>query len=437
MPLSAPDAARHYQKRSQQAATAIQWFEDLRTRIKSMRGEVARELDGAVIELAAAYLPTMDTTALKRAERLTGFRGFTRQDPLTAMAREQAVLNKTITRIKDDRHYHRRKYLVGENGKYTVTLAEVHAMMEPWQAECAKFEDRNGFLELIQVKYDTPEFEEGWWQPSYWQHWANGDRICEELQMADFGDDVLPAYLKVATERNKWRAEEGRIEAKIQAVHDLVQQHDQCVERLPRLPQIYLEQCHKVMAGFFGQADMALLESWLDAEPADDRAIRMALRKVGGLKAKIRYLDEMGSKGIEKQLEELNLRYQKYGRKATKYSRPKHHYTTVVDADLDLGFDQKYPKLQAEVVRTEEMLVRMMAFEEYGRFDLDANEPDQWWYTFTRAKPLRHLTPSTRGWYDRHPQDRPQFDLSPDQQAAEAVAVAAMARDLDEAEYIS
>ncbi|MBT3219578.1 MAG: hypothetical protein HN348_10850 [Proteobacteria bacterium] len=437
MPLSAPDAARHYRQRSQQAATAIQWFEDLRTRVESMRTQVETQLTGAVVELAAAYLPSMDGAVLKRAERLTGFRGFSRRDPLTAMAREQAVLNKTVTRITNDDQYKRREYLVGNNGEYTVKLAEVQSMMEPWQLECSKFEDLDGFIELVEVKYDTPEFAEEWWQPRYWKHWANGDRICEELAMADFGDDVLPAYLKVATERNKWRAQEEVVESKIQAVHDLVQQHDQCVERLPRLPGIYLEQCHKVMAGFFGQADMALLESWLDAEPTDDRAVRMALRKVGGLKAKIGYLDEMGKVGIEKQLEDLNLRYHKYSRKVAKYSRPKHRYTTVADRDLDLNFDAKYSKLQTETTRADEMLVRMMAFHEYGRFDLDANEPDQWWYTFTRSKPSRRINPRTRGWFDRHPQDRPQFDLSPDQQAAQAIAVAAMSRDLDDAGYIS
>ena len=66
---------------------------------------------------------------------------------------------------------------------------------------------------------------------------------------------------------------------------------------------------------------------------------------------------------------------------------------------------------------------RMMAYDDYGRFDLE-NDPELWWVEFTRKQPSR-LTPRLRSWYDRNPTLKPELDVHEDHARALASAVAA------------
>ena len=102
MPVSASQAARHYAARRDEAQDAVRRFESLSQRVQALREEVEAALAPALAALAAAYLPALSAEALARAERLTGYRGYTRRRPLEAMAHEAAVLGKTIHRVEAD-----------------------------------------------------------------------------------------------------------------------------------------------------------------------------------------------------------------------------------------------------------------------------------------------------------------------------------------------
>lgn len=430
MSVSASQLSQHYRTRSAQAAELIAIYTQLQDRLYTSRDQLEQRAAGARLELARAYLPELSAPAIQRAERLTGFRGFSRRDPLAAMARELAVLQKTIVRIEADERYRKRKSLVGPHGSITRKLEEARSMLEPWEHECARFESLEGFLELVEVGYDTPEYESQWWRGSYWKRWAAGDRICEALGLDDFGDDVLPAYRKVVEPRDRWRGQIAEIEVAVEAIHRMVQERDQAEARAPRLPELYLARSQELLAEFLAGADLALLDEWLKAEGGEpDRAVQMGLRKAAGMAAKIDFLSELAGEGIEPLKDQLAERQRKYDRKISKYSRSKYAYTQFDEVHMDRKFEAKYQKLKGRRDALERVVDKMLRYESYERFDL-SNDPELWWREFTGGRPPRQL-PKLRGWYDRHPDARPLRAHTGDgEAAAEAAAAFQVADDL-------
>jgi hypothetical protein len=435
MHLSAHDVATHYRENIDRADALIERFSALKQRLSARRGEAQAAADAARLELARAYLLELSVEALTRAQGLTGFRGFTRRDPLKAMAHELGVLQKTVARIRADERYQKRNSLVGPYGRITLKLEEARGMMAPWELECQRFESLEGFLELVEIKYDTPEFAGRWWQASYWKHWAAGDRICEALELDDFGDDVLPAYKKVAEPRDRWRAQIAEIEAAVSEIHEMVREHDQALARIPRLPALYLEQCHQVLAEFLAEADLALLEQWRGEDQDPDRAIQMGLRKAAGTRARLEFLRDLEVHAVDGMISDMEQRKAKFARKRAKFQRSKYAYASFGDDALDRSFARKYNKYGQLADQWDALAGRMMDYDGYERFDLE-NEPELWFRELTGSRPPRQMG-MLRSWYDRHPSARPAHDAprrALEEAAAEAAAWQEEAADLG---YIS
>ncbi len=433
MSVSAYEVARHFDHRCEQVTEAMGWYEQLRQSILSHIEAVSQQAEAARLELARAYLPQLSADALQRAERLSGYRGFSRRDPLQALAREAGMLQRTVARIRADVSYQRREFLVGAAGEHTLEREEAVQMLSPWEEECARYERLEDFVELVAIGYDTPQFTELWLTKRYWRHWASGDRICGALGLDDFGDDVLPAWNKLLAERTRWRAEVARIDRKIDAVHALAQQHDGSVARMPQLPGLFLEQAQAAMAEFLEHADLALLAQWVDDDQVPDRALTMGLRKAAGLEAKLGYLRELETEAVKTILTDLGARLGKYQHKLRKFARKGGRLVIGADVTSDQKFDLKYEKFRRRHRRLEMLVQRLAVYDSYHRFDL-CNEPDLWWYEFTRSRPSR-LTPRLRAWYDQRPELRPRHDRSQDQARttaalADATAAQAAADDL-------
>jgi len=420
MSISSFQAAEHFEQRVQQVSELMAPFEALRLELARHHTRVASQAAAAQVELAQAYLPALSAEALQRAEKLTGFRGFTRRDPLAAMAKQADMLRRTVARVLADENYQRREYIVGPAGSLTLERVEVLSLLEPWVHECQRFEGLEGFQELVELGYDTPDYEIPVLSVRYWKLWAAGDGICEALELDDFGDDVLPAYRKVAAERIRWQGELARVDARIDAVHELVREHDHAVATLPQLPAMVLTASQQALADFFENADPALLAQWLTEDQDSDRSLTMGLRKAAGLQAKLGYLIELRTQAVDGVLADLTGRQSKYQRKAAKFRRKGVRPVSAVDVERDRRFDEKIPKFHSRHAKLSKLTRRLVAYDGYQRFELD-NDPDLWWFEFTGSRPSR-LTPRLRSWYDEHPEHRPDHDPS----LAEAAAVAAV-----------
>lgn len=376
--------------------------EDELSDIGTLTGEIGsavttmeQERTALTTTLAQVYLPELTEAAFAEAERRTGFRGFTTRRPLEALAREEKKLQTAIAKLEADERWAKRESLTGPYGSLTRSLAEAKDLLEPWEREAERFEHLEGFLELVELRYDTPGFEERWWQPSYWRHWAAGDRICAALGLDDFGDDVLPAYEAARDPRDKWRAEVARIQQSIAAVHEHIRKHDQSAWRLANLSSIYLEECQKVLATHLARADMPLLASWA----GDDRGVLVHLKRLSGLSAKIDMLNEMETAWLVPSREALVGARQKYAAKAQKLARPKKAHLQVT---MPEQVEQKLVAQRARRDKARATVHRIVHYTDYDRFDL-AQPPEMWWLLMNDNRPPGLFTPRLRGWYERNP----------------------------------
>jgi hypothetical protein len=428
MPLRGTELSKHYRDNGILARELVATYQALEAEIQAAKQQIEPELLQVLADLAEAYLPELTAAAIADVARRAGFKKLQQRDPLQAMAREDHLLKKQVAEIQGDEQYKRREWLVGTNGQLTGELAEATSMLEPWEEACGRFEQHEHFLSLVDTGYDTPDYRVGWLEARYWTFWAAGDRICRELDMDDFGDDVLPAYRQVEAERRRWREQVAQAAAKVEAVHELVRTHDQAVARIPRLTDIYLQASRQALASFLRQADPTLLAQWNDAHAAPERAITLGLRRMAGLRAKLDALTELADRGVRPFISDLEARQNKFARKAAKFARPKHARARHPDAYADPGFSAKSPKYRQRAAQAEQLVVRIVDYDRYDQFDVATNEPELWFREMTGKSPSR-MFPSLWGWYDRHPSHRPQR-VRDDRGAAAAAAASAVQDDL-------
>ncbi|MCA9666927.1 MAG: hypothetical protein KC503_15115 [Myxococcales bacterium] len=394
------EVRNHLARVAGRAYTAQLEFSKLETDLRAWIAHLEPRVQEATALVAPAYLRAFSKEGLAWAETMTGYRGFSRRDPIAAMEHEEFRLRKTIAAVEADDRYRRREELLAqlerERDAHRAELAR-------WQQSCDRFEKLEGFLELVMVKYDTPEFAESWLEARYWRHWKMGDAICDALEMKDFGDDVLPAYQDVAKQRDHWKQEVERVEAEIRALHEVVRTRDSALARLPRLPALFLEQAQRALAEFIAEADIPLLADWLGRAEGDTRHIAVALRRAAGAQAKVRYLREMATE-VHAIVEDLGARMHKYQRKVRKYEHWKYSAGYQLENVMDLKFEAKYPKLMERLQQLRAAAQAIIGFEDHERFDLK-NPPELWWRAMTGTKPpgtMRRL----RTWYKRYPEHR-------------------------------
>lgn len=401
MPLSGYQVAEHFRAQASTLDSLIARHRQLLDDVKNRDVELQRQLLEARRELASVYLKALDDDSLARVARLTGFQGFQRRDPRAARDQERKVLQSSIAQIEADERYQRREVLAGPDGTLSQQLRENAETLAPLQEACDRFESLEGFATLVEIGYDTPSFQEKWWHASYWKHWAAGDRICKQLRLNDFGDDVLPAYTKVAEPRDVMRAELERIQKQLDDVHALVQKHDQMAERLARLDELYLAEAQDFLGEHLMNADAALLEQWAQETPELLHAVQMGVRKIAGLQAKRSILTDIAQSGVPQMIEQLQQRQAKAYQKQNKFGRPKHYASMFNDRMVADGFDQKASTMRTQIDKLDRKLDALIANQNYAGFDLH-NDPYLWWWYFTESAPPRYA-PHYYDHYRRNP----------------------------------
>lgn len=438
MTLSGWQIGEHYQRQAQALHPVIDGYRQLVDHTMQASAHVDEQRRVARQELAAVYLTELSDAAFARVATLTGFKGFERRDPRQAIAHERKSLERAIAQIDADDRFARRDELVGPAGSLTQELENARGTLEPLEQECQKFETQLGFEELVQIGYDTPAFTEKWWQASYWKHWATGDRICKSLDMNDFGDDVLPAYKKVAEPRNFMREELRRIGGQIDAVHELVKQRDQAQARIGNLEPEFLAQARDYLGEHLEHADAALLEQWAQAEPDILRAVQIGVRKIAGLTAKRQFLDEIANNVQRTLMPQLGERLNKANAKATKFGRAKYMHATFPNNMVNPDMQQKLDALEQQRQKLRGRVDRLVAAENYAGFDL-RNDQELWWMYLTQAPPPR-FAPTLFDYYQRRPNAQPLtdpdfVDLGPT--PGEALATAYTAGEMETGGYLS
>lgn len=438
MAVSGHQVAEHYRTQAKTLSGLITGHRQLLDSLKQRDGELASQSLASRRELASVYLGAIDDASLERVAKLTGFQGFARRDPRAALEHERKVLATNVARLEADERYQKRDVLAGPDGTLVQELEQNRETLAPLQAECDRFETLADFATLIAIGYDTPAFQEKWWQASYWKHWAAGDRICKQLGMNDFGDDVIPAYNRAAEPRNVMKSEVERLDAQINEIHELVRQHDQLADRLAHLDEIYLGEAQDFLGEHLANADAALLEDWAKGEPELLRAVQMGVRKIAGIQAKRSILVDMSQSGVPQMIQQLESRQAKAYQKYNKFSRPKYAYSSFSNDMIKDSFAEKSNNMRTQIDKLNRRVDHLMANQNYAGFDL-RNDPYLWWWYFMESAPPRYA-PHYFEYYQRNPSVNvvtdPDFaDMAPDR--SEDVARAFAAGELEQGGYLS
>lgn len=423
--VTGPQVAAHYRHQAEVLYQVYGTYQGLVAELKEADAKVTEQRTKARVELAALYLNELSTAAFERVAKLTGFQGFARRDPRQALEHERHVLQQSLAKLESDPQYANRDMVARQ---LADEIANAKDTLAPLEAECQKFEAQLGFKELVDIGYDTPRFGVKWWHASYWKYWATGDKICKALDMSDFGDDVLPAYNKAAEPRNFMLTEVKKFEAQLDALHELVREHDRITNRLANLESIYLAEAQAYLGEHLEHADSALLEQWVGAEPAMQRAVQMGLRKIAGLSAKKRFINEIEHTVTNTLLPQLSERQQKAKAKSFKFARPKYEYNRVPGDLINEQFDAKMTGLTTQREKVGGRVQKLVAAENYAGFDL-RNDEEMWWLFLMQSPPPR-LAPTLFDYYQRRPDAQPitdpdYADLGPTPGEAAAMAYAA------------
>lgn len=358
--------------------------------------QVGTQRSRDAVELASHIVSELSPERLAVAKTKYAYGGFERRDPLKAMPKEASTLAHEVARIQQDERYQRREALVGPYGSITRSLEEATDHFNNWHDECLKFEDLEGFRELLEVGYDTPEFTLRWWDAAYWRVWANGDKVCAALGLADFGDDVFPAYQRARGPREQWLGEVRRFTKERDAVLALVQRHDESASRLQRLPDLYLDECRRALGKHLEQADPALLESWNE----DDRVACALLRRIAGLKAKVDILSQL-LLGLDELLGRVGELGGRCTTQAAKLLRPKKYHAQVARLPKLEKMAKTITKAKEAAQKAAKLRDRVLRFNDYERFP--SGDSPELWYLLMVGQRATALTPQLAAWYDRHP----------------------------------
>jgi hypothetical protein len=438
--MQGSEVAAYYNKQASQLEDLIARHKAVLRDILGRDQAILADLQAAQLSLAKTYLPALTDQDFERVAKLTGFQGFQRRDPRIAIEQERKVITTTIAKIEADDRYQRRDLLVGPAGTLTQELDQSRDTLKDLQAACDRFETIEGFMELVNIGYDTPKFDEKWWHASYWKHWAAGDRICKQLGLNDFGDDVLPAYQKVAEPRNYMAEDVARKNTAINEIHDLVRERDRLLNRQQNLEAIYLEEAQKFLAEHLASADAALLEQWAQSETELLRPIQIGLRRIAGLNAKRSILGDIANTGIPQMIGKLEERRAKARQKSAKFSRTKNQHGRWPNDTIDRTTPKKLDALGQQVDKLQQRVDKLQKVDHYETFDL-RNDPQMWWLYFMHSAPPRYA-PNYFSYYEQRPNVNVMVDKSvelPDDndEAGEAAARAFIAGDQEQGGYLS
>jgi hypothetical protein len=199
-----------------------------------------------------------------------------------------------------------------------------------------------------------------------------------------------------------------RIEGEIDAIHELTREHDRMVDRLTNLEQIYLDEARDYLAEHLEHADIGLLEQWIANEPSMQRAVQIGLRKIAGIAAKRRFVNEIRTQGVEPLIGQLGERRAKADTKRMKFARPKYANATLPDNAIMPAFDDKANGLAQQRDKISRRTQALVAADNYAGFDL-RNDQELWWIYLMESPPPR-LAPSLYDYYQRRPDVAPTTD---------------------------
>jgi hypothetical protein len=376
--------------------------------------ELGRLRKDKLHEIVALYLPNLSPETIGAVNRLTGFRAFEVKSPADDLVTRRDELSNRVAEIERDPLYVNRQKLTDPvAGDLTLEKERLTGEKGLLDQSVGRFEGADGFLDLINRGYDTPDYKQSKFSLQYYRDWKRGDEIedtfkpveeAEEPAARPSFNDLAYQYRQVKEAAETYRLDIERVEKEIASVERLVAEREEALKSLSTLPEDTLAESQKRLMEHVEHADRADL-----AERGRGREdLLSALKHLEGLEKKIEYLEALTRQYVDSDAEALLDRITGLEKKVQKYSRPKNRSARIPAAEADRWLKDPTPKVRERWGRYRTAHTRVYSFNRYDDYDFFSNY--LWWDVMTdgeldgnfinEVSDYRAEHPETRGVYD-------------------------------------
>jgi hypothetical protein len=362
--------------------------------------------------LATVLVPDLEPPHLDWASRLLSLR------PLSARAIEAGIeedrdeLEAELAKIRSHDDYVRREGLL--NG-VSIQLEEVNEAIAPLRSALDAYEVQLLWEHLLESGYGTDAYTGKWWTMSYYRDWKHGDlavaKLGEQFSVSTFGE-LAARYRQERDAHEQLLATKASLEARKDAVDRLTARHDQAANRLARLQPRHLASARGKVIEHLKALKLPEIAKMVGSyEPAV-----IAVKRLAGLEAKRRYLDETFDEWVARPGAALKKALTKAQRDIVKLARPKNSQRRFDKSAFDRRFADRSDGWNKRWSRYRQSNSRIVAFDAYDRFDFDDGTP--WWSVMTGDTVKARFIPEVATYYQRRADSAPRRDRTDGEELA-------------------
>jgi hypothetical protein len=395
--------------------SAYQESQQLKRENASKITELGRLLKNKLTELATIYLPNIVPATTEAILPLTGFRAFSLKSPNEELHARRDTLSRRIAEIEKDPLYVNRQQLIDPIvGEHTLAKEKVGSQKELIDQSVSRFESLEGFLDLLERNYDTPDYNVSKLSLQYYRDWKRGDEIEDSfISHGKEGEKIRPSfsdlayqYRQVKQAADNYQSDIDRLDREIGKINGLVAEREEALRSLTTLADDVLAEARARLLDHVQHADRADL-----AERAKDRPeILATLKHIEGLEKKTEYLEALTRQYVDSDAEALLDRIASLEKKAIKYSRPKNRSARVPASDAERWLKDPTPKLRQRWGRYHTSHTTIYSFNRYDNYDFFSNY--LWWDVMTDGRLDGNFIPEVSDYRATNPEATSHYQFS-------------------------
>ena len=395
-PVSASELVAAAWRQNQELEAELQAFALVERDHQRMVAAVDADLEAAWNHLVEAVLPRLDVAVLDAAARALSLAAVSSAAVRARIAEDEAEQRAWIAEVDAHPDWARREAIANE---IAIKTAELDENIAPLKSELDALAREPFWVELYDEGYATPSYRREFWQLSYYRHWKQGDIVVETYgprwNATDFAtlrakhDDAQRALATLTDEREALRE-------RARAMGDLVQTRaDAELAIRDRGPRALAEARARVRA-HLEPMDGPTLAALL----AYDEATRVAAARVAGVRAKKEYLLALHKEHVQVPREAAKQAIARNRKDAFKLSKAKYAHRSFPRADFERRFKDRAGALRKRRERWRDASQRVVAFEDYGRWD--PVRDFIWWDLMTDGRVDGDFIPAVRAHHQEH-----------------------------------
>lgn len=359
------EVANLINERRNAIATEVMQLERFQRHAEHDAARLSGALEDAWVTLAATVVPILDGTGLDQVAQALHLRAIGAAQVRARLQTTHQQLADRLRRAEQNPLYVERE---GALNAAAIQKAELTSAYAPLLESTGALEAEPLFVELVDQRYDTPDYAVKFWQVSYYRHWKHGDLIVEK-HGARYGVETFGAlavkYLAEREARDTLHAQLRGVREQTRAIGHAINDVDTLRQQLQDVPATVLTDTRRRVREHLKDLPEAEVFKLLQHSPAST----LAYKRVIGLQKQMDYLREL-ARETRAPIQALRTQSNKLHRKAAKMMRTKNYSRTFSRHEVDrtVGVD-KSASWAKRRQRLHETRTRVVEFHHYDRYD--------------------------------------------------------------------